>query len=639
VRVSVSTKIFLSLAGVLIIFAAVAVYSIFTLQSIGGQLEVVDEGYIPLTKITAELEALESKAHLDLRELQGLKDSKGVQVVRRLYPASTAARVSRLLDSAEGIARSMRTRRLPSGELSFVEGLGRQIGRLREQHQQNLAGLSDLLRVLSAGRATEVAALRERLRGGERRMRDLLRALAADLEGRITATVLGVRREERTSAWAVMGLSVLAAAVGLLLVLYAQYTLRPIKQLTEGVVRIAGGDYSQRVQIPARDEIGLLASEFNRMAESLLWREERLGEQQREIQDAYRALQAEKRFSENIFQSLRSAVVVSDPSGRVTACNRAAREMLALEAGTDLLAAGALVRIPELGERLQRALGGEESDLEAVPLPDGRFLDLKLAPFREADGAVQGALLIADDVTERVHTKEQLVRSERLALVGRVAAQIAHEIRNPLSSIGLNADLLSDELSRLAEGRDGTEARALVKSIACEVDRLTELTEEYLSHARLPPPRLSREAVNQILTDLLDFMDGEFRARGIQVDRRLTEPLPAVEGDGNQLRQAFLNLLRNSCESMRGGGTLQVSTFPEDGAVCATIADTGVGIEPRNLPRIFDLFFSTKDGGTGLGLSLTHQIIEQHGGTIRCESEVGRGTTFIIRLPAAERGA
>jgi PAS domain S-box-containing protein len=619
VRLSVTTKIFLSLTGVLAAFAAVAIYSVLTFQVIGEQLEIVDEGYIPLTKIAAELEALESKTSFE-----------------RIYPNSIAARVSLLIRRAEEIVAAALKRKHARAETAFFERARIQLIKVKEQHRKNVMELPALLAALASKRQSDLARVRQRFVDRESFIRAAVRSLSAELEGRITSTVLSVRREQRTSAWAVMALAVIAAAVGLMLVLYAQYTLRPIKRLTEGVVRVARGDYTGRVQISAKDEIGLLSTEFNRMAESLLERDRRLQEQQRELQVAYAALDSEKRFSENIVQSIRSAIVVTDLSGKVTALNKSARDLLGLEERAELGANERLSAVPDLLRRLEEALGGAEGGLEAVRLPDGRSLDLKILPFRDPVGTVQGAMLIADDVTERVRTKEELVKSERLAAVGRIAAQITHEIRNPLSSIGLNAELLGEEVARLSDGRDATEGRALVASISREVDRLTEVTEQYLRYARLPRPRLEPEEVNAILADLLNFMDGEFRERAIEVRRELDETVPAIVADENQLRQAFLNLLRNSCESMRGGGSLRVSTSRENGLVCITIADTGVGIDRKHLSRIFDPFFSTKEGGTGLGLALTHQIIEEHGGSIRCESELGRGTIFRVLLPTAK---
>ncbi|HTP52550.1 MAG TPA: ATP-binding protein [Anaeromyxobacteraceae bacterium] len=226
--------------------------------------------------------------------------------------------------------------------------------------------------------------------------------------------------------------------------------------------------------------------------------------------------------------------------------------------------------------------------------------------------------------------RRELLRAERLAAVGRISAQITHEIRNPLNSLGLNAELLAEELGE----RGSAEARALVHAISREVDRLNGVTEEYLRFARLPKPTMAREDVNDILGGLLDFVAAEMAASRVEVKRELTPGLPAILGDEAQLRAAFLNLLRNSREAMPSGGTIRVQTrLAANEVVEAELTDTGTGIPPKDIARIFDPFYSTKSGGTGLGLAFTLQVLKEHGGTIRCESEPGRGTTFVVRLP------
>lgn len=224
--------------------------------------------------------------------------------------------------------------------------------------------------------------------------------------------------------------------------------------------------------------------------------------------------------------------------------------------------------------------------------------------------------------------EQRLIRSERLAAVGKIAAQITHEVRNPLSSIGLNAEMLEEE----TEG----EAKKLARAIVKEVDRLTEITEEYLRFARLPRPKLEREDLGAIVGSLLAFLRQELEARGVTVELRLDPSLPAVAADEHQLRQALLNLLRNAVEAMSDGGRLTLEATAADArAVELTIADTGEGIAPEHLPKIFDPFFSTKEGGTGLGLALTQQIIVEHGGRIEVQSTPGVGTTFVVRLVTA----
>jgi two-component system, NtrC family, sensor kinase len=237
--------------------------------------------------------------------------------------------------------------------------------------------------------------------------------------------------------------------------------------------------------------------------------------------------------------------------------------------------------------------------------------------------------------------EQQLVRSTRLAAVGKMAAVITHEVRNPLSSIGLNAELLEEEVRELAPD---SEAVALSQAIQKEVDRLTAITEEYLRFARLPRPRLDRESVNAIVSGLVEFQREELATRKIVVETVLAEGLPAIPADEAQIRQALLNLMRNAADAMSaGGGTLRLTTTAGAGdVVVIRVADTGPGIAEAHLARIFEPFFSTKEKGTGLGLALTQQIIAEHGGRIEVESRVGAGTTFTVTLPMAaarEEGA
>jgi signal transduction histidine kinase len=228
--------------------------------------------------------------------------------------------------------------------------------------------------------------------------------------------------------------------------------------------------------------------------------------------------------------------------------------------------------------------------------------------------------------------RAELLRAERLAAVGRISAQITHEIRNPLNAIGLNAELLAEEL---ADAAAPPECIALVQAIGREVDRLGAVTEDYLLFARLPKPALAREDLNEILSGLADFVRPELDAAGVALRLELDPELPALRADEGQLRAAFLNLLRNSREAMPGGGTIAVATRRADGAVEVEVKDTGPGIPAEALPRIFDPFYSTKEQGTGLGLAFAQQVVKEHGGTLRCHSVPGQGTTFTARLPRA----
>lgn len=236
---------------------------------------------------------------------------------------------------------------------------------------------------------------------------------------------------------------------------------------------------------------------------------------------------------------------------------------------------------------------------------------------------------MADAIQEREH---RLIRSERLATVGRMAAQIAHEVRNPLSSIGLNAELLGDELSTEAH-----EARRMVASIIGEVDRLTEITETYLRFTRLPRPKLEREDLGGLVASVVAMGRGEIVQEGITLEVDIAPDLPELPADEAQLRQALINLVRNAREALALAPTkrlgISVANDRASGCLLVRVSDSGAGIDQQDLGKIFDPFFSTKAQGTGLGLALVQQIVVDHGGRIDVDSVPGRGTTFTLAFP------
>jgi signal transduction histidine kinase len=228
---------------------------------------------------------------------------------------------------------------------------------------------------------------------------------------------------------------------------------------------------------------------------------------------------------------------------------------------------------------------------------------------------------------------QQLSKWERLAAVGSMAAKVAHEIRNPLSSVTLNVELLSDEVAGYDQC-DTREATELLRSIQSEVDRLRRLMDEYMSFARMPLTNLERVDVRELVTQIAQFSTPELKRHGIEIEVVAPGVSPELFLDRDQIRQVMLNLLRNSREAMPGGGkiTIRIDQDPDEG-VEVGIVDTGVGIDPSNLERVFDPFYSTKDMGTGLGLAFVRQVLTEHGGRITCTSQPGRGAAFRLVFP------
>jgi signal transduction histidine kinase len=228
--------------------------------------------------------------------------------------------------------------------------------------------------------------------------------------------------------------------------------------------------------------------------------------------------------------------------------------------------------------------------------------------------------------------QEELVEAERMATVGRLSLKVAHEVRNPIAAIELNAELLGDIVQERG-GAEKNEATTLVSAIREQVAALDALTEEYLAFARFPRAQFEEDSVNDMITALAEFVRPLAGRQGITISATTDPAVPPMEIDRTLLRQAVLNLIKNGLEAVSQGGALTVTTRRVDDTVEIAVTDSGAGIAPEVGKRLFEQFFTTKPQGTGLGLSISRQIVEEHGGKLRWSSTPGTGATFTISLP------
>lgn len=632
-RLSIPTRIFLGFVAVLVAFVAVSLVSVSRYRQTTEALRISHDGYVPLVLDVGQAEAQQRAV---MQTLDGVVDDPYTAGTIRI----TRVQQRKLLDAAlTGVRRA--------GELATSDVDGEVVGelalRLRRVQRFQDAASSDyaaLFEALDAGDGDRARGLVAGLAERERRIRnDLVRARAL-LENRVDQLSLEARGREREALWMLAALTLVALAVGLLVTFWSRRLLLPLPRLQARVSAVARGDLSRRLEPERDDELGRLTAEFERMVDAIAARDRRL----REAAQAQRRLE---RMREQIVADLRTGVLVLDGDDVLRITNPAAERILGVGPG-DVGARAASerlgARVPALRDALRRVRGGEpRAVLEAVPLAaEERSVDVLVTPFETLEAtpvyAGRAVLVVVDDVTEELRTKARLIQSERLAAIGRMAAHVTHEVRNPLSSIGLNVDLLDDEL----EG-SGEEARSLLRAIHGEIDRLTDVTDEYLRLARLPRPSLVPDDLGDLLRELAAFVGPEMQAAGVALELDVPADLPPVALDEAQLRQALLNLLRNAREAMPGGGRVRVvAREVDDGdlrpGVRLAIEDSGEGIAPEARERIFELFFTTKEQGTGLGLPLTQQIVLAHGGRVLCRGRDGGGTVFELWFPAEAAG-
>lgn len=339
-----------------------------------------------------------------------------------------------------------------------------------------------------------------------------------------------------------------------------------------------------------------------------------------------------KAFSDRLVEHMPIGLVAVGNDGIIAACNRSAEDIFSLAPGgmdgkpaRDTLPQCLLDLLKELRE------GGKtiEKELEC-PLEDGRVLPLETlgTTLESEEGAPLGSILLFRDITEMRQLKEEIARSQRLASLGSLAAGVAHEIRNPLSSIKGFATYFRERYGEIPEDRNT--ADILIQ----EVDRLNRVITQLLEFAR--PMTLQRVPVSigEAAERALRVVAGEAREKNVAVENRIPDDLPAIEADPDRLHQVFLNLYLNALASMEKGGTLATAASADpDGTMRVQISDTGTGIPAEDLERVFDPYYTTKPSGTGLGLAIVHKIVEAHGGDIRLESEPGKGTAVTFRIP------
>ena len=639
-RATIPTRIFVGFLAVIVAFGVVSGASVREHQRTARTLRLLDEGYLTLAIRLGQMQAAEGVLETMVDRMQDETDRSAtlewLAHARRLRrgPARDAlARVTR----AEGLA--------PDEDRAALAEIRAALESVQTQWQSDEALFESLARMDARHDDAQAMQLLGELRRHEADINRSLRLALDRVQTRIALVSRGAAEAETRSVFEIALLTLLAVTAGLVISLWARGLILPLTRLRERVVAVARGDLSRRFEGGRDDEIGQLASEFERMVGAVAARDQRLRDAATELRDL-------QRMQEQIVASLRAAVIVVDGNGTVRTSNEAAAAILGVgpeDRGRELDTLSLLRRLPGLAAAITRVAEGEAraallgarlaADEDGAAL---RSVDVLVTPFgaAEAAGPKRAVLVVVDDVTEELHTKERLIQTERLAAMGRMAAHVTHEVRNPLSSIGLNVEMLEEEI---ASG--GPETGALLRAIQREVDRLTGITEEYLRIARLPAPRLGPEDPGQLVRDVARFVSREMESTHVRLEVDVEPSLPAVPIDEAQIRQSLLNLLRNAREAMPSGGRIVLSAHREDEGVAISVRDEGEGIPDDRKERVFDVFFSTKERGTGLGLPLTREIVVAHRGRVRCEdappSESGRrGTVFTIWLPTtAQRSA
>jgi hypothetical protein len=357
----------------------------------------------------------------------------------------------------------------------------------------------------------------------------------------------------------------------------------------------------------------------------------------RQLHNKADELERMREFSENILESLNDGLAVVNRDDRIVRWNRRLEELYGVR-HEDAVAH----RLDELFEsgfvevlRSSRRESPEGGAFYRVPLttrhdPARRLLvNMATTPLRDSDGAIAGSIVVVEDISARVQLEEQLQISEKMASIGLLAAGVAHEVNTPLTGI-------SSFTQMLLQGAEPDDPKTKVlEKIERQTFRAAKIVNGLLNLARPAQTDSGAVDLNVVINDVLVLLEHQLRTGSIQVRKELSSSALLIQGVEYKLQQVFLNLFLNARDAMPRGGWLTIATREEDSGAVIEVADTGSGIPPEQLSRIYDPFFTTKEigKGTGLGLSISYGIVQEHGGALNCESTVGQGTRFTLSLP------
>ena len=464
---------------------------------------------------------------------------------------------------------------------------------------------------------------------------------------RVGVSTVLMRQELNAS----LGPALLTAAGALIIAvvvagILAQLLLRPIHVIRSGLTRLGQGEFGVTLDLPPGDEFGELGTFFNRVSQQLSADRTQLQDKNANLQSAV--------------EHLEDAVAMFNPSGALLYGNPAMEALLPTNAVGQLLSS-AVPTGHSFRTLVEETIATRASRGPVQASLDGETeLLLMTQAVQGTEGELVGVLLVARNVTTMSRVQSMIAYSRKLVALGRLTAGIAHEVKNPLNAMMIHLELLRTKLRNAAAWAAAPQPQTVaagglglstaapempaaakgalehVEIIEGEVRRLDGVVQGFLKFTRPEDLRLQPVRLSGLFEGILPVVEPEAQKNSVRLVLDCPASLPPVNGDSGMLRQAFLNLAINACQAMPHGGVLRISCAAASRQrVQVKVEDTGLGIKPDHLDKIFDLYFTTKDHGTGIGLSMVYRIVQLHDGEIEVESTPGRGTTFRVLLQQA----
>jgi len=465
---------------------------------------------------------------------------------------------------------------------------------------------------------------------GERLLNDV-RSLSIASADRIAERVTTVHSDINTAKHLLITCILLGPiAILIITVFFLKRFTGSISTLVEAAQALESGDLDYRIPDKLKNEFQTLSLSINNMANSL--------------KKEQKKFQSVSKLYQTLFETAGDAIMITglegEILGRIISANKAASELYGYSID-ELLGMNITNLVPDgkeqvFRDRIRSVLSGEWSHQRVKRVKkNGNQVPVDLSMGLLQLGEQKYLLTFCRDITEQLQAEEELQRANQMALVGQMAAGLAHEIKNPLAGVKVSLDVLADELELESDDHD------LFARIINEINRMEKLLKNLLNYARPPQPQFDLVDMNHLLENTLKHVEVTARGKAnlsVEFEKDFTAYIPRIEADSAQMQQVFLNIFLNAIDALETQGRITTLTRSVDEAcIQVKVSDTGKGMTEESLNKIFNPFFTTKTKGTGLGLSICKRLVEQHDGRVEVESQAGKGTSFTITLPVAQR--
>ena len=644
-RLSLGFKVFIGFFIINLLYIIILIVAVIRLSNIGQKASIFSNTYLPLYKYAQRVESYRYLNSDELRNTLENKETNEKIATLESYHLSFKNNSSEYIVRLKSLLAMSEKVFSGSDEEKFYIQLLERVKSLEQRTEQYTRSIEKLIDSIKLGIYPGPIDYWIPVENAENVLKKEQKIFIMQVEGLMRLLIRKIENEENTIRWQLIFFTFLAFITSILVVWGIEKRLRKIVRFSSKLDSMILHHKFEPIMTVEEDEISELINNINKLTAEFLNIQKETEENRNQLlilTANLRKLNLDldylKSFNESIINSIKISILVLNEKYEIIKYNPAAKMLLGLSEEANNLNLFNIcpgLENDNIKDAVKIAIYEKKTQtIEEIQIKinnDQFIFDIIISPFLGENNAIKGVIMIIEDRTEIIKTKRLLNQSERLATIGKMAAQLTHQIKNPLSTIGLNLEFIREDLA--GNKLDTTQYLQKIDLIQSEIDNLIKLSDEYLRFAKISNTQIEDIDINQLIKQIEELYGPECNSKNIKVNLNLCNEKLTIKGDTNQFKQAIVNIFVNAIESLNKDGIITITTGTNEGCARIDISDNGKGIDESIIKEIFNPFYSTKDGGFGLGLSIAAQIIEESGGMITCKNNPSGGVTFTIKIP------